>query len=105
LWRGAGLAAKSDHRRVIGRVDRHQFGAFADTGIAGGRIEARQLRRLGNFPRKRVLAAARTDKEYVHFPSSRAAQRCGALSKRGAMCLYAGVASAYYLLAFSGDEA
>ena len=58
--------AKSDHRRVVGDVERHAFGLLRDAGIAGRAIELVGERAGRHFPGQRVLASAGAENEDVH---------------------------------------
>ena len=57
---------ESDHRRMVGGIERHAFGLARDAGIAGRAIELVGERARRHFPGQRVLAPAGTEDEDVH---------------------------------------
>ena len=62
--------AEGDHRRMVGNVERDQFGLAADARIAGRGVELRQQRRRRDLPGQGMFAAAGADQKNVHarFP-------------------------------------
>ena len=60
------LLAESDHRRMVGDVERHAFGLLRDAGIAGRAIELVGERAGRHLPGQRVLASAGTEQKDVH---------------------------------------
>src|SRR4029078_12522046 len=60
------LLAESNHRRMVGDVERHARGLLRDAGVAGGAIELVGERAGRHLPGQRVLASAGTDNEDVH---------------------------------------
>ncbi len=60
------VLAEGDHRRMIGRIERHAFGLLRDPGIARRAIEAVHQRARRHFPGQRMLASAGSEQKDVH---------------------------------------
>ena len=58
--------AEFDHRRMIGGIERQQFGLVRDAGVAGRAIESLHQRARRHLPGQRVLAPAGTKEKDVH---------------------------------------
>src|SRR5262252_9543236 len=62
--------AESDHRRVVGDVERHHLAVVGDAGVARRAEEPRDQRARRDLPGERMLASARAEEEDVHARSA-----------------------------------